>query len=86
MLKTLNSEENGNGINGWQIFYIRFTDNIVIITNDLMQLNEMLTDLKTASVRIDGLSMNMDKAKKMKLKLKVKSQKSSAIHISGASN
>lgn len=64
VFKKLEWSKKGINIDGRYLNHLRFADDIVLISNNLEELREMLTELKTASEEI-GLKMNMGKTKIM---------------------
>jgi hypothetical protein len=60
--KSLNWDKKGININGTYMSHLRFADDIVIISEDLDQLKDMIKELQDASSKI-GLEMNVDKTK-----------------------
>lgn len=64
IFKTLNWENKGILINGERLNNLRYADDIVLITDNFIDLQEMVQELAEASQKI-GLHMNINKTKVM---------------------
>ena len=64
IFKRLNWDNKGINVNGKKLNHLRFADDIVIISRDTAELEEMLSDLNNESRKV-GLKMNMSKTKVM---------------------
>ncbi|XP_072037641.1 uncharacterized protein [Amphiura filiformis] len=64
IFKRLNWVDKGINVNGKKLNHLMFADDIVIISGDAAELEEMLTDLSNESRKV-GLKMNMSKTKVM---------------------
>lgn len=64
IFKTLNWENKGILINGERLNNLRYADDIVLITDNFIDLQEMVQELAEASQKI-GLEMNINKTKIM---------------------
>jgi hypothetical protein len=62
IFKTLSWEHKGIKIDGIYLNHLRFADDIVIISEDLKELNDMIKQLHDASLKV-GLEMNISKTK-----------------------
>lgn len=64
VFKQVNWENKGLNIDGRYLSHLRFADDIVIISNNLNELSDMLLELKVMSEKV-GLTMNLNKTKVM---------------------
>ena len=64
ILRALSWEEKGISINGEKLHYLRFADDIVLISNTAVELQTMLEELYAESTKL-GLKINMRKIKVM---------------------
>lgn len=62
--KNLAWENKGINVDGTRLNHLRFADDIVVISNDINQLKDMLEELQETSKQI-GLKMNLNKTKIM---------------------
>ncbi|KAE9414850.1 hypothetical protein Angca_005445, partial [Angiostrongylus cantonensis] len=60
VMRTLEWDNMGLKIDGWQLNHLRFADYIVLITPDISQTEHMLTDFDKACGKI-GLRLNLKK-------------------------
>uniref|UniRef100_A0A0K0CWE7 Reverse transcriptase domain-containing protein n=1 Tax=Angiostrongylus cantonensis TaxID=6313 RepID=A0A0K0CWE7_ANGCA len=64
-MRTLEWDNGGAKIDGWQLHHLRFADDIVFITPDISQAERMLADFDKACEKI-GLRLNLKKTMFMK--------------------
>uniref|UniRef100_A0A0K0D6N4 Reverse transcriptase domain-containing protein n=1 Tax=Angiostrongylus cantonensis TaxID=6313 RepID=A0A0K0D6N4_ANGCA len=64
-MRTLEWDNMGVKIDGWQVHHLRFADEIVLITPDISQVERMLADFDKACGKI-GLRLNLKKTMFMK--------------------
>jgi len=64
VFKALNRNEKDIKIDGEHLSHLRFADDIVLFSQNIMELQEMLEELQRESAKI-GLTINLSKAKVM---------------------
>lgn len=62
IFRKLEWKDKGIMVNGKRLNHLRFADDIVLITDDLREMEEMANELRTESSRV-GLEMNLGKTK-----------------------
>ena len=63
-LKKFNWENEGRNIDGRNLTNLRFSDNIVLLADNLKDIKDMLQELQNACADV-GLQMNISKSKYM---------------------